>query len=516
MLLALLLLALSAHAQPDEHPWWQGRVFYEVFVRSFYDSSGDGVGDLPGLIEKLDYLQDLGITGLWLMPVTESPSYHGYDVTDYRRINPDYGTQDDFLRLMQAAHARGMAVIIDLVINHTSTQHPWFIRAASDPQSPYSDYYVWADEDPGFRGPDRQQVWHPLGDRYYYALFWGGMPDLNYENPAVTAEMYDIARFWLEEMGVDGFRLDAAKHIIEDGAQQEHTPATLAWLRDFNDFVQSVKPGALIVGEVWSNSFAVARYVPDSIPLAFEFDLAAAIIDGVRRRSRDGIVTLQQRALELYPPGQYAAFLTNHDQNRVMTELRGAVGAAKVAASILLTSPGLPFIYYGEEIGMSGQKPDERIRTPMQWTDDPQTAGFTTGTPWQPLDSSYETANVARQDADPDSLLNHYRALIALRQAHPALQDGDLLMVESPRPVYSFVRHNDDETLLVVINLHTSAISDYALTLAAGPLRHDPHAEVLFGVGDVAPPQVNDSGGFAGYVPRPVLLPRSTLVVRLS
>ena len=518
LLVALLALGAGAQAQDAAVPWWNERVFYEIFVRSFYDSDGDGVGDLQGVIEKLDYLNDgdptttddLGITGIWLMPVAEALSYHGYDTLDYQQIEQDYGTAEDFQQLMAAAHERGIAVIVDLVINHTSVEHPWFVMSAAEPQGAYGDYYVWAEDSPGTTG------WHELSGRAYYGWFWGGMPDLNYTNPAVTDEMHEIARFWLEEMGVDGFRLDAIKYIIEEGGQLESTPATLDWLADFHAHVEAVKPDALMVGEVYSGSLEVEKYVPEAVDIAFEFDLAAMMIDSVRRRSSQSVLAIQQRALELYPPGQYAAFLTNHDQNRVMTELRGDVRAAKLAASILLTNPGVPFIYYGEEIGMSGQKPDERIRTPMQWTDEAETAGFSARMPWQPLDANYARANVAQQDDDPESLLNHYRQLVHLRNAHPALQHGEMWLVESPRQVYSFVRHNADETLLVVINLHTAEVMDYTLALAEGSLNGTLSAEVLFGAGEVAVPVVNAAGGFDEYTPLAVLPPRSTLVVKLQ
>jgi glycosidase len=526
LILFSLLTSINIHAQ-DAAPatyWWNERVFYEIFVRSFYDSDGDGMGDLQGIIEKLDYLNDgdpatttdLGVTGLWLMPVMPSPSYHGYDVTDYEDINEDYGTIEDFKQLIAEAHARGIAVIIDLVINHTSSQHPWF-TLSQNPNSPYSDYYIWSDTDPRYGGPSGQQVWHPLGSRYYYALFWGGMPDLNYHNPIVNVEMRDIARFWLDEMGVDGFRLDAVKHIIEEGENQENTPSTLSWMQGFNDFVHNVSPDALLVGEIWSGSAIVSKYVPERVNLAFEFDLATTIVDGVRRRSKDAITAVQRQALELYPPGQYAAFLTNHDQNRVMNAFRDDLGSAKVAATILLTNPGVPFIYYGEEIGMNGQKPDERIRTPMQWTGDPDTAGFSTQIPWQALDASYETANAAAQTGDPDSLLNHYRGLIHLRSQHPALQMGDMLIVDSSeRPIYSFIRHTPDETLMILINLNHREIADYDLSLSEGPLSGTPAAELVFGDGEISAPNVNVNGGFHSYTPLPVLPPRSSFIVRLG
>ncbi|MBZ0303483.1 MAG: alpha-amylase, partial [Anaerolineae bacterium] len=526
ILLILLLVGLGVRvqAQDDSPPWWRDRVFYEVFVRSFYDSDADGTGDLQGLIQKLDYLNDgdpattddLGVTGLWLMPIMPAASYHGYDVTDYRGIAPDYGTRADFAALIDAAHARGMAVIVDLVLNHTSNRHPWFLSSSLGPDSPYADYYIWRDEDPGYRGPWQQTVWHRLNGRYYYAVFLNAMPDLNYANPAVTQEMDDVARFWLEDMGVDGFRLDAVRHLIENGPEQVNTPDTLSWFKSFHSFVRAAKPEALLVGEIWSVGRQMTQYVPRAVDMAFEFDLASALIDAVKRRSKDGLIAVQQQAFDLFPPGQYAAFLTNHDQNRVMSEFRGDVGAAKVAATLLLTNPGVPFLYYGEEIGMQGQKPDERIRTPKQWTDDLQNAGFSSVPAWEPPDASAAAFNVAAQTEDPDSLLSHYRRLIHLRGESAALQVGEFIPVEtSVRPVYSFLRHTPEETVLVLINLNHKEIGDYSLSLPAGPLTGAVAAEWLLGEGDLHAPQINAAGGFADYQPLDVLPPRSSFVIRL-
>jgi len=242
--------------------WWNDSVFYEIFVHSFYDSDGDGIGDLNGLVEKLDYLNDgdpattddLGITGLWLMPIAQSPSYHGYDVADYCAVDDEYGTNEDFRRLVDEVHRRGIRVIIDLVLNHTSSKHPWFQSARDDVNSPYRDFYIWSEQDPGYKGPWGAQAWHRSATGYYYGVFWEGMPDLNYDNPAVTAEMEEVIRFWLEDMGADGFRLDAVKHLIEEDRSQENTPATHEWLRGFYVFYKETNPDAMTVGEVWSST----------------------------------------------------------------------------------------------------------------------------------------------------------------------------------------------------------------------------------------------------------------------
>ncbi len=298
---------LGAHSAPVASPnWWDDAVFYEVFVRSFFDSDGDGNGDLDGLIEKLDYLNDgdpattgdLGVTGVWLMPIVQSPSYHGYDATDYYTVEADYGTNEDFRRLIDEAHGRGIHVIVDLMLNHTSSQHPWFLEAAGDPNSARRSWYVWRSDDPGHRTPWGEPVWFPLNDEYYHGIFWEGMPDLNFRNPSVTAEMYEVARFWLEEMGVDGFRLDAVRHLIEKGDQYIGTQETHQWLVQWDDFIDQVDPQTLTVGEIWDASVEVAPYVTnDEVDIAFEFALADAILGSVNAENPSAFVsTLQTRS----------------------------------------------------------------------------------------------------------------------------------------------------------------------------------------------------------------------------
>jgi alpha-amylase len=518
------LPAFDIPASTGPLPWWNDRVFYEIFVRSFYDSDGDGIGDLRGVIDRLDYLNDgdpttstdLGVTGIWLMPIMQSPSYHGYDVTDYFTVNTDYGTNQDFRDLVQSAHQRGIAVIVDLVMNHTSNQHPWFI-ASSQGDPVYNDWYIWSDTDPGYHRTDNgAPVWYPSGDRYYYAFFWDGMPDLNYTNPAVTEEMNRVIRYWLTDMGADGFRLDAIKHLIEAGPVLENTPATLDWLLGFHDVVRSINPEALTVGEIWDASEKIAPYVGDRVDMAFEFSFAQAMLNAVQWKAAEPLIWTENTLLATYPPEQYATFLTNHDQNRVMSQLGGDEGAARVAATILLISPGVPFIYYGEEIGMTGAKPDERIRTPLPWDGTRVTWGFTTGVPWEILGTGYSTVNIASQTDDPGSLLSHYRRLIHLRNEHPALRTGSIQLVDTGNPaVYSFLRYGEDETLLVLVNLSTEALSDYGLTVVKGLLSGEPAADLLLGDGQVTAPDLGDSGSFMGYRPLNSLPPQSSFVIRL-
>ncbi len=529
-ILTVLLISLAtSSAQDDALPWWNDRVFYEIFVRSFYDSDGDGVGDIRGIIEKLDYLNDgdpttvtdLGITGIWLMPINPSPSYHGYDVTDYRDINPAYGTMDDFRELVAAAHERGIAIVIDFVINHTSDEHPWFIASANgDPE--YADWYIWRDDNPGYRGPWGEQVWHRYGDRYYYGIFTGFQPDLNFENPEVTAAIYDIASFWLTDVGIDGFRVDAAKHIIEDGQLQENTPQTRAWLADFNAYLDSVRPQTLTIAEVFrAPSFIGAEYVrAGAADLVFAFDVSDGIISSVSQNRAQDIVRKLQAALEDYPNSQFATFISNHDavwKRRPMSIFVGNVDKAKLAATLLLTSPGVPFIYYGEEIGMFGTEPDERVRTPMYWDDTPTTAGFTTASrPWIAL--SETTGSVASMTDDPTSLLSHYRRLVHMRNEHLALRRGDMLFLESEsRNVYAAIRYYEDDVIFLLINFSGRTVDDYALSLAGSPFSEVQSTTQLLGDEvNIALPEFDEQGGFSGYLPIPELPPRAAYIFQFN
>jgi len=497
-------------------PWWNDRVFYEVFVRSFSDSDGDGIGDLVGLTQRLDYLNDgdpttttdLGVTGIWLMPIFESPSYHGYDVVDYRSIESDYGTIEDFEALLAAAHDRGIAVVVDLVINHTSIRHPWFIES-QDQAAGRADWYLWRSEDPGWPGPWGQEVWHSDTKAYYYGIFWEGMPDLNLSSEAVTTEMRDIARFWLGEIGVDGYRLDAARHLIEAGPVQTDTPQTRAWLAEFRSEMHDVAPDTLIVGEVWSDTETISSYLPDSLDLAFEFGLSKAFLDAMSRWQAEPLIDAQHAALDAYPGGQFAPFLTNHDMDRIMSQLGGTPDRARLAATWLLTAPGTPFMYYGEEIGMEGEKPDEDIRTPMAWTGEPPSVGFTDGIPWQAPDLSFEDANVVDQTDDADSLLSLYRDLIHFRNESPALRFGETIVLDSGHPsVYAVLRVTGAEQVLAVLNLSGRPVSDYGIDLSSVALDDTSAATVVVGA-DSVELVVRDS-----YRPYPTLEPFDAVVVQ--
>lgn len=541
LLLIVLVLGFSPLAGAHEHDashtgerWWDGEVFYEIFVRSFADSTegplaNDGIGDLRGLIERLDYLNDgdpethddLGVTGIWLMPIMQSTSYHGYDTTDYYAVEDDYGTNEDFRELMKQAHARGIRVIVDLVLNHSSSKHPWFIDAQK-PGSEYADWFIWSGHNPGYKGPWGQRVWHELkgpggepAGRWYFGAFSSGMPDLNYRNPAVTKEMLKATRFWLEDMNADGFRLDAIKHMIEEGEAQEHTAATHEWLRGFYTFYKKVNPQALAVGEVWTDSPTVATYVGDEMDLAFEFDQAYATIHTAKTGEKERLAKAQKASWELFPHAQFATFLANHDMDRTMSQLEGDHEKGKLAATLQMTSPGVPFVYYGEEIGMSGNGGDPNVRGPMQWTAG-EHVGFSTVKPWYKLGENRGGVNVAEQEGDEDSLLNLYKRLIHLRSAHEALSVGDFVQIETDHPqVYAYLRRAGGEAMLVVANLGGEPVDQYHLAINGRELRRVGRVqELLHGVEAVAPPRASGPGT-QGYQPIGTLRAKTGYVLSL-
>jgi glycosidase len=483
----------AAAAAPAAHEWARGAVFYEVFVRSFADSDGDGVGDLRGLTDRLDHLNDgrtggadLGVDALWLMPVFESPSYHGYDTVDYDRIDREYGTEEDFDRFLAEAHRRGLRVILDLVMNHSSSQHPWFQESATGWGSPKRAWYVWRGDDPGWTQPwgGTNRTWHPHSGAYYYGVFWSGMPDLDYDTPAVREEMIAVAQRWLDR-GVDGFRLDATRHLFAEGPGelQNDRPKTHAFLRELSARLRASHPKAILVGENWTTTPIIATYfgspgaaVPDELPMSFDFPLAEAILGAARDGDASRIAAKLAEIQQLYPPGAIdAPFLTNHDQVRIATQLAGDPGRLRVAAAVLLTLPGAPFLYYGEELGMQNgpQRRDEDKRMPMAW-DGSEGGGFTTGTPWHALPPGHATANVAAQRGRPGSLLEHYRGLIALRRRSPALRTGDLVLLSAtdrPTPILAFVRRAGKQRVLVLHNLSDAPATSEPLPFRPRQLR---------------------------------------------
>lgn len=504
-LLALILLVSCSSKdnvrsdvhQPEPTNWWKEAVFYEIFVQSFADSNDDGIGDINGMTSRLDYLSDLGIDAIWLMPMSPSPSYHKYDVTDYSAIHPDYGTMEDFKGFIKAAHQRNIRVVMDFVINHSGYDHPWFQDAMKGKDARYRDYYVWADKDSIAQqiakketsfDSDNIRQWHPVdGDEtkeHYYGFFYGGMPDLNYDNPEVRKEMYATGKFWLEEVGVDGFRLDAAKHIYpDDRAKDSH-----AFWKEFKAEMEKVKPNVYLIGEVWSDAGTASPYAMGFSSL-FNFDRAFSILESVNKErvitasiaghgyQIDSAINLADVINTSLPWFEKynaefveASFLSNHDQNRVASVLGNDEAKIRQAAALLFTLPGTPYIYYGEEIGMLGMKPDENIREPMLWNIE---AADTARTSWMtPVFTTDESVKpVTQQQKDQRSILSLYKKLIALKKT-AVFTHGDIRNLElGLNQVIAFTRNTDSSSVAVVHNLSGQTLEVPAENLESYPTR---------------------------------------------
>lgn len=435
---------------------YKGRVFYEIFVRSFNDSNHDGIGDLKGVTEKLDYLKSLGVKGIWLMPINSSPSYHGYDISDYYSINKDYGTMEDFKELINEAHKRDIKVEMDMVINHTSNQNEWFKEASSDKNSKYRDYYIWTKDSnlASETSPISAQPWTPLGDEYYYSLFWSGMPDLNYDNQAVRDEMKKVAKFYLD-MGVDGFRLDAAMWIYTNDEKKN-----IDWWKEYSDYIKSINKDAVLVGEVWQDSSKQIAPYYKALDSNFNFPLADSIVNGVKSGSISNAISIASLAYDRYkavnPNYIDSPFLTNHDMSRSMNVFQN-VDMAKHAAAILLTLPGTPYIYYGEETGMMGYKPDERIRQPFIWDNRDKSKN----TSWESTDNNLNKVAVSVEEKDKNSLLNFYKIMITLRNNNDALRLGDFKAIDTiSSGVAAYKRVYKGDQIYVYINVSKEKASE--------------------------------------------------------
>ncbi|WP_141434048.1 alpha-amylase family glycosyl hydrolase [Bacillus sp. 03113] len=441
-----------------EHP----NIYYEIFVRSFADSNGDRIGDLNGVISKLDYLKDLGVEGIWLTPIMTSPSYHGYDVIDYEKVNSDFGTFENVKKLVNEAHKRNIHVIIDLVLNHTSREHPWFQKAlAGDPI--YRNYYVWANQETnlGQLGDYGQQIWHGNDENIYEGVFSEAMPDLNYDNPEVRSEMIRVGKFWLEKAGVDGFRLDAAKFIYSSYQASNNHGKNADFWKEFHAEMKKVNQNVFLVGEIWASPGVIGPYLK-GLNSGFNFELSEKIIKTVKFEQDAGIVNRLIGIREFYQNNNKSyidsTFLSNHDTNRIMSEVNGDIDKAKMAASLLMTLPGTPFLYYGEEIGLEGIKPDEYIREPFIWdmNEDPSQ------TKW--IDAKY---NVNRADKSLSvqmknnaSLFYHYKNLIHARKDSKPLKQGDIEAVSyNQAGLIAFKRTTEKEEVLVIHNVSKKEIT---------------------------------------------------------
>ena len=422
------------------------RTTYEIFVYSFYDSDGDGIGDLQGVIDKLDYINDgddatdtdLGCNEIWLMPVCPSPTYHKYDVTDYCDIDPQYGTMDDYKKLIEEAHKRGIKVINDMVMNHTSSEHPWFKEATKYLKNlpeggeinagdcKYALYYNFTEQG----GEGYEKV--PGTNWYYEARFWSGMPDLNLSNEEVRKEFADIAKFWLDA-GCDGFRMDAVTQYYSDDIDQN----TIA-LGNFVDDVKAIKEDAYIVGEAWTTSREYSRYYASGIDSLFDFDFAdkEGTIAKCARGKMSPVKYLEQQIKEDELYSSYnenyvnAPFYTNHDMARSAGYYTGknALSSVKLAGALNLLMNGNAFIYYGEEIGMKGSGKDENKRAPMQWDSDAQAEGMCKGpSGMEKIDMIY--GSLSDQENDPSSIYNYYKKAIRLRNTYPSIARGDITIL---------------------------------------------------------------------------------------
>ncbi len=451
---------------------WQRGVFMEIFVRGYQDSDGDGIGDLRGVIERLDYLQALGVSGIWLMPIAASQDHdHGYAVTDYRAIEPDYGTLEDLDALVAAAHARGIGVILDYVMNHSAAQHPAFLDARASKGSPFRQWYVWQEKKPSGWSIYGADPWHfgagAAGD-FYFAGFWDQMPDWNLRNEAVVAWHHDNLRFWMNR-GVDGFRFDAVGNLVENGAAQwENQPENYALMGGVQALIGSYQRRYLVC-EAPADPPGYAA--PEACGTAFAFGRQTEFISAAR--GIPDAVTKVAEYLRAAPTG-YATMASNHDAfagQRLFDQVGGELAEYKLAAASYLLQAGAAFIYYGEEIGMAGAaglSGDPKLRTPMSWTAEAKTAGFTKGQPFRELAANSKSFNAAAQENDPQSLLGFYRAILALRRELPALAGGRTEAVSEQGMALGLRRALGAAQVVVAINYGRSAESVTVSGLPAG------------------------------------------------
>jgi maltose alpha-D-glucosyltransferase/alpha-amylase len=493
--------------------WYRKAIFYELYVRAFCDSNGDGHGDLRGATQKLDYLQQLGVDCVWLLPVYPSPLRDdGYDISDYYGIHQQYGVLEDLKEFLEEAHRRGIRVILDLVLNHTSDQHPWFQAARSDPNSPYRDYYVWSDTDQKFKDAriifiDTEKsnwTWDEKAGQYFWHRFYSTQPDLNFENPRLREEMKNVMRFWLN-LGVDGFRADAVPYLFErEGTNCENLPETHAYLKELRSFIDQYYPGRILLCEAnqWPEDVFPYFGDNDEFQMGFHFPIMPRIYMSIRQGNVTPLVWIISRTPPISKANQWCIFLRNHDEltlEMVTPEERDWMWKAyapdprmrlnlgirrrlaplldndrrkiELANSLLFTMPGTPIVYYGDEIGMGDNiwlADRNGVRTPMQWSRGPN-AGFSNAAPETLYAPVIETppyapagVNVADQQADPDSLLNFICRLIAIQKAHLAFGEGEFNWASCDNTaIAAYFRSYEDEErserILVVQNLSGEA-----------------------------------------------------------
>lgn len=499
-----------------EKKWWQSAVVYQIYPKSFQDSNGDGVGDLRGMMERLEYLGKLGIDAIWLSPVCKSPQAdNGYDISDYQDIDPMFGSVEDMEALIKEAKKYNIRIIMDLVLNHTSNKHRWFEEAKKSKDNPYHDYYVWRDGEEGVEPNDMKAVfggsawgWVPEIKQYYFHQFLPEQPDLNWENPQVRKEIYDMILWWMEK-GVGGFRLDVIDQIAKEPDKKItiNGPRLHEYFREMSK--ETFQKGDLItVGETWGADPERAKLYsnPDGSEFSMVFQFEHIGLDQQEGKDKWDLAPLPFLKLkqimnhwqtELYNCGWNSLFWNNHDLPRIVSrwgnDKEYRVESAKMLAILLHGMQGTPYIFEGEELGMTNVRYNiedyrdveiqnvykERIaagydkedvmnsiyakgrdnaRTPMQW-DDTENAGFTTGTPWIKVNDNYKTINAKSQVDDPDSIFNCYRKLVSFRKEYPVLVDGSFkLLLAEDENIFAYERKNADETLLVVCNFYGNTV----------------------------------------------------------
>ncbi|MBM7690822.1 trehalose-6-phosphate hydrolase [Peribacillus deserti] len=482
--------------------WWKQSVFYEIYMPSFKDGNNDGIGDFSGIASKLDYLKELGVDGLWLTPFYPSPKIdNGYDIADYYDIDPNYGTMSDFDSFISEAHARGMKVIVDLVLNHTSSKHQWFQESRSSKDNPKRDWYIWRDEPNNWESFFGGTAWEydKATGQYYYHAFAKEQVDLNWANPEVKRAMFDVMQFWLDK-GVDGFRLDVINflkvnntfkdnpHDAEKNEQlhlyDKDQEGILEVIEEISAFVHEY-PGAFLVGEVGSEDLDILTQYSglDKLDVVFNFNIGS-----IPKFDLDKLYDQLAETDKIYDSVQVPTlFFSSHDMPRFISRFGGSKERAKLIAALMLTAKGVPFIYFGDEIGMSdwvtndiskmkdvqgvmayqsaiesgssqkealkaaNVKCRDKSRTPMQWNSN-EHAGFSEHTPWITVPDETSIINVEDQTNDPDSLLSFYKNLLKLRKQHSALQTGDYEFFQKEEDFVYFVRSNDSEKILVALN----------------------------------------------------------------
>lgn len=492
----------------DSALWYKKAVFYELHIKCFYDGNGDGFGDFRGLLQKMDYLKELGVDCIWLLPFFQSPlKDDGYDIADYYTILPEYGTIKEFQEVVHAAHEMGMKIMIDLVMNHTSDQHPWFQEARRDPNSPKRNYYIWSDSETKYAGVriifiDTEKsnwTWDPVAKAYYYHRFFSHQPDLNYDNPEVQKAIWEVMKYWLD-MGIDGFRCDAVPYLFKrEGTNCENLPETHAFLKEIRKKLDQLYPGRALLAEAnqWPTDLAAYFGTGDEFHMAFHFALMPRMFMALRKESRKPIVEIFARTPQIPLKCQWGIFLRNHDEltlemctdeerdymyheyaqdlrmrlnlgirRRLAPLMENDRRAIELLYGMQLSLPGSPILYYGDEIGMGdniylGDR--NGVRTPMQWNGD-RNAGFSRADPeklYAPIIMNpiyhYQAINVEIQQRSPSSLFNWLKKHLALQKAHPAFGLGSIEFLNTPnQKILAYIRQYESDIMLVVNNLARS------------------------------------------------------------